>query len=144
MKQLRAQESLVYSIGGSVVYSMAQALARDGIFIDLIFYIDPHTFVHNFNERPPNVGRIVAVNSMAWVLPGKYYSGDATHTVDTRFHLAAVRQWKTLAVLAYELTALATAVTAAYWPPPWCPTPPTFQPAVPFPPAPAQHPFPGP
>jgi hypothetical protein len=103
-----------YSIGGSVVYSMAQTLAKDGIFIDLIIYIDAHSFVHNFNPRPANVGKIVGINSASWVLAGKCHDGEECHCVDTVFHLAAPRQETTLLVLARELTELAAS----------CPIPP--------------------
>jgi hypothetical protein len=102
-----------YSIGGSVVHSMARSLEKDGIFIDLLVYIDAHTFVNDLDKRPANVGKIVSINSCAWVLRGKCHACDECHSVDTKFHLAAVQQEKTLVTLAQELTELATAVCGA-------------------------------
>jgi hypothetical protein len=97
-----------YSIGGSVVLSMARALEKDSIFIDLLVYIDAHSFIHSFKTRPANVGKIVSINSTGWFLPGKCHPGEECHSVDTFFHLAIPHQEKTLHTLARELTELAT------------------------------------
>jgi len=97
-----------YSIGGSVVYSMAQTLEEEGIFIDLMVYIDAHSFIHDLNQRPANVGKVVGINSTSWCLSGKCHPGEECHWVETLFHLKAPRKEQTLHTLARELTELAT------------------------------------
>jgi pimeloyl-ACP methyl ester carboxylesterase len=96
-----------YSIGASVACSMAETLGRDGIFIDLLVYIDAHSFIHDFTKRPPNVGRIVSINSSAPFFSGKCRAGEECYQVDTMLHLATPRQETTLHILAHELTELA-------------------------------------
>jgi hypothetical protein len=98
-----------YSIGGGVVHSMARTLEKDGIFIDLVIYIDAHSLTHSLKEKPANVGKIVSINSTAWMLAGKCHCGEECHQVKTLFHLAAPRQEKTLDVLSSELLKLAAA-----------------------------------
>lgn len=107
-----------YSMGASVVYSMAQALEKDGVFIDLIILIDGHTFVHDFKETPSNVGRVVSINSTAWALTGKCRPGQTCYTVETFFHLAAPRQPEALRVLGMELIETAAAPHGATLLPP--------------------------
>jgi hypothetical protein len=110
IRRVRAQDPdarfvlVGYSIGGSVVCSMAHALEQDGIFIDLIVYIDAHSFVNDFTKRPTNVGKIVAINSNAWVLRGTCRPGQECYTVDTRFHLATPRRDETLQILAEKVS----------------------------------------
>jgi hypothetical protein len=98
-----------YSVGGGVVHSMAKTLEKDGIYIDLVVYIDPHSLTHDISTRPANVGKIVSINSTAWMLAGKCHCGEECHKVNTLFHLATPRQQKTLDVLSDELLKLADA-----------------------------------
>jgi hypothetical protein len=96
-----------YSIGGSVVYSMAETLEKDGIFIDLIVYLDAHSFIHDLNHRPGNVGKVVSINSSSLWLPGKCHVGEDCHHVDTFWHLALPRKDETLQTLGQALSDLA-------------------------------------
>jgi hypothetical protein len=102
-----------YSVGGGVVHAMAQNLAKDGIFIDLMIYIDAHCITGDLEDRPPNVGKIVGINSTAWTLAGQCHCGEECHTVHTLFHLAAPKQQETLDILGCELLKLAAACCAA-------------------------------
>jgi hypothetical protein len=96
-----------YSMGGGVVHAIAQALEKDGIFIDLMVYIDAHGFFQDLNRRPSNVGKIVSMNCSSWLLAGKGRPGEECHHIDTCFHLAAPRQKETLQILAGELFGVA-------------------------------------
>ncbi len=117
-----------YSIGGSVVYSMAQTLEADGIFIDEIIYIDAHSFIHDFNHRPANVGKVASLNSTGWFLPGKCHAGEDCVTINTVFHLAIPRKDETLQALARELNDVALGACHEVHTPPI--TPPVDGPGV--------------
>jgi len=105
-----------YSMGASVVYSMAQSLEKDGVFIDLIVLIDGHSLIHDFKETPSNVGRVVSINATAWALAGKCRPGQTCYTVDSFFHLAAPRRPEALRFLGMELIETAAAAHGAALP----------------------------
>lgn len=98
-----------YSIGGGVVYSIAQTLEPEGIFFDLIVYIDPHSFIHCLDEQPKNVGKVVNVYSAGPILGCSDLAASENYYVPCVWHLGAPRQEATLDVLARELGLLATA-----------------------------------
>jgi hypothetical protein len=103
-----------FSVGGGVVHSIAQTLEKDGIFIDLVVYIDAHSFLHCLEKRPRNVGKVVNINSSSWLLAGRCHPGEECHHVDTFFHLAAPRQQKTLDTLCRELVELTARCSPAF------------------------------
>ncbi len=96
-----------YSIGAGVVHAMAEALAADGIAIDLMVYIDGHSFGPGFDRRPANVRRVVSINSAALALGGRAHAGEEAHRVNTPSHLAAPHLEETLNVLSEALNDLA-------------------------------------
>jgi hypothetical protein len=97
-----------YSIGGGVVHSMARALEADGIPIALVLYVDAHSFVNDFHDRPTNVCRVVNVISSAPCLRGRVLAGaEENYQVPGTWHLGVPRHEATLAVLARELARVA-------------------------------------
>jgi hypothetical protein len=101
-----------YSIGGSVVYGMAQDLQADGIFIDLMIYIDAHSFIHDLGCHPQNVGKVVSINSSSLFLPGKCHPGEECYHVDTPRHLAIPHKDETLAIMTEALRQVRAAACA--------------------------------
>ncbi|MBY0524150.1 MAG: hypothetical protein K2R98_12165 [Gemmataceae bacterium] len=95
-----------YSIGGGVVHSIAHELVNDGIPIDLLVFIDPHSFCQNLDDRPANVRRLVNIISKGPCLGSCTRRCEANHCVDDTWHLTVPQNERTLKILADELAAL--------------------------------------
>jgi hypothetical protein len=105
-----------YSIGGSVVHSVARTLEKEGIPIALLVYLDAHTFVNNFHHRPGNVCRAICITSSGLVLKGRtVYEADAVYHVEGAWHLGVPKTEAVRLTLACELDAVAATV-ALPWP----------------------------
>jgi hypothetical protein len=98
-----------YSIGGSVVHSMARTLGEEQIPIELVVYIDPRTIANSLDDRAQNVKRVVCVNSVDPLLRGQEVAGaEDVKTIDTAWHLDVAKEPRTFEILLRELEAVAT------------------------------------
>jgi hypothetical protein len=106
-----------YSIGASVVHSMARALEKEGIPIALLVYLDAHTFVNNFHRRPSNVCRVICITSSGLLLKGATVAeADCIQQVAGAHHLNVPKKMATWHTLVRELDAVAATVRPMPWP----------------------------
>lgn len=100
-----------YSIGAGVVHSIAHTLDKEGIPVALMVYLDGHTFVNNFHQRPCNVERIVCITSSAHFLRGcAVPEADCLEEIADSRHLSVPKKDATLQILLRELDAVAATV----------------------------------
>jgi hypothetical protein len=103
-----------FSMGSSVVHSMANTLEKEGISIALMVYLDGHTLVNDFHQRPCNVERIVCITSSAYLLRGhKVLEADYLEEIEDSRHLTVPKMEATLQLLLRELDAVAATVSPA-------------------------------
>jgi hypothetical protein len=103
-----------YSIGAGVVHSMANTLDKEGIPVALMVYLDGHSFVSNFHQRPGNTERIVCITSSSLVLRGiAVPEADCIVEVGNSRHLSVPKKDATLQILLRELNAVAATVPSA-------------------------------
>lgn len=123
-----------YSIGAGVVHGMAHTLEKEGIPIALLVYLDGHTFIEDFHDRPANVERAVCIRSSSFILRGALIEeSNYVEMIDGSRHLSVPKKEATLELLLRELDMVALGVPAsAPPPPPGYPrkTPPTARPPI--------------
>jgi hypothetical protein len=101
-----------FSLGGSMVHALARSLADDGVWIDLLVYVDAKTFVNNFHHRPENVGRVLNVTSLSSLWNGKPLDGAENVREGDVWHFGSPTHPDTLKALAANLATVAGAARA--------------------------------
>jgi hypothetical protein len=103
-----------FSAGANYVKSIANTLAKDGVWIDLLVYLVGDTVWNTPASRPENVGRIINIRGKGLILTGgdllglngADIDGARNYRVECR-HILAPSRSETLTLLMGELLPLA-------------------------------------
>jgi hypothetical protein len=98
-----------FSLGGSMVHSLARSLKAEGVWVDLLVYVDAKTFFNNFHRRPENVGRVLNVTSLSCLWNGKPLEGAENVREGDVWHFGSPTHPDTLKALAANLALVAAA-----------------------------------
>jgi hypothetical protein len=102
-----------FSLGGSMADSLARSLEREGLWIDMLVYVDAKSFTHNFHHLPRNVGRVVNVTSLSELWDGSSLDGAQNVHEGNVWHFGSPTHPKTLEALAVNMAAIATSARPA-------------------------------
>ena len=97
-----------FSLGGSLADSLARSLEREGLWIDMLVYVDAKSFTHNFHHLPRNVGRVVNVTSLSQLWDGGSLDGAQNIHEGNVWHFGSPTHSKTLDALAVNLASIGT------------------------------------
>jgi hypothetical protein len=101
-----------YSWGASMAHSLAWAVQKEGIRIDLIVYLDAVAFCRKFHHRPENVCRVLNITSFSLLcgVPSERAENIRESNV---WHFGPPTHPRTLEALAANLVTLAVATKSA-------------------------------
>lgn len=96
-----------YSFGANVVRNLAQSAARQGIAIDLLFYVGGNTLRNTPEDQPDNAIEIVHVLSSGWDWMGEPIDRAENINIPEVYHFGTVTHPETCRALARHLAELA-------------------------------------
>jgi hypothetical protein len=98
-----------YCLGGKAVQCLAHETANDGLFIDLVVFLDAPAVSCEARHRPANVGRVLSIRSSGLVGGRTLEGAENLYLTDAK-HWSAPTHEQTLATLAAALLEVASAV----------------------------------
>jgi hypothetical protein len=96
-----------FSLGANVARDIANAVADDGIHIDLLVYLGGNTLDNDPEDRPANVGKVVNILARGWVWNGADIADAENVEYTDVYHFGSPTHPHTLEVLSRELLAAA-------------------------------------
>jgi hypothetical protein len=99
-----------YSFGANVVRDLAKSAQKDGIDIDLLFYIGGNTLRNTPEDQPDNAVRIVHILSSGWDWMGEPIDRAENINIPEVYHFGTPTNPKTLRALARRLAEVASAM----------------------------------
>jgi hypothetical protein len=99
-----------YSFGANMVRDIAQAAAKDGIGIDLLFYIGGNTLRNKPEDQPENAIRIVHILSQGWDWMGEPLDRAENINIAKVYHFGSPTDPQTCRALARNLAEVAAAI----------------------------------
>ncbi|MCS6975860.1 MAG: hypothetical protein NZM31_02465 [Gemmatales bacterium] len=101
-----------FSAGANVVRNMANNLADEGVFIDLMVYLGGNTLEDEDRNRPANVGKVLHVLCSGYIWKGYDIAGVENIRYPDKWHFDSPSHPETLRRLAEELLEVSSRVTA--------------------------------
>jgi len=102
-----------YSAGADIARRTVNKLHdRDGIDVDLLFYVSGITLIDVKSSRPEYVGKIVHILDGAKIIPGMKLTGADNYRFSDIWHFSSPMDPRTLAILKTELEQQASLVSA--------------------------------
>jgi hypothetical protein len=92
-----------FSAGANVVRSVANEMASEGTFIDLLVYLGGNTLHDMPENRPENVGKVVHILAMGYIWKGYPLTGAENIKYPGKWHFDSPTHPETLRRLAEEL-----------------------------------------
>lgn len=93
-----------YSAGADIARRVTNKLHdRDGIDVDLLFYVSGIILIDTKSARPEYVGKIIHILDGGKVIPGMKLSGAENYRFSDIWHFATPMDPRTLAILEHEL-----------------------------------------
>jgi hypothetical protein len=99
-----------FSYGCNAVRDMTHALARDGIHIDLLVYVDGKFLSNDPHNQPENAGRLINIVASARIANECNMPGAENISLPHHWHYGTPCDPVTLKTLAFELATLAGSV----------------------------------
>lgn len=96
-----------YSFGANVVRNLAQSCARDGIPIDLLFYVGGNTLRNTPEDQPENCVEIVHILSSGWDWMGEPMDRAENINIPEVYHFGSITHPETCRALARHLAQVA-------------------------------------
>jgi hypothetical protein len=101
-----------FSCGATFVRDLAYAVGEQGVFIDLMVYLDGTYLKNTCKDRPDNVGKLLNLPSNGHVLGGPNLDAAENYGLPESWHYATPTRPGTLDVLVRELARLAGSIPA--------------------------------
>jgi hypothetical protein len=99
-----------FSFGANCARNVAHAVAEDGVTIDLLLYLGGNTLEDCPHDRPANAAKLVNILACGCVWNGTQFEDGVNISYDDVYHFGSPTHSQTLALLAEELTLIATSV----------------------------------
>ena len=99
-----------FNVGGDLIHSLADAVQKDGVHIDLMVYLDGKPLVNNLKRSPENAGRVVSIRAPYLVWTAGEIDGAENLKLDPFWHFGLPTHPQTLDALARELAMVAATV----------------------------------